>query len=131
MRALVRHGKDDFRCDNAPDPRIEAPRDAIVKVTRCASLTGPGRSVYGTVLSAWTGEAWNIPTRTSADIAPTSTPPSATTSATSRRRRDQPSQSAEAARRRTRPMMIVQSMPMAENPIAVAGLSRSCNPRRR
>jgi threonine dehydrogenase-like Zn-dependent dehydrogenase len=36
MRALVWHGKKDIRYDNVPDPRIEDPRDAIVKVTSCA-----------------------------------------------------------------------------------------------
>lgn len=36
MRALVWHGKQDIRCENVPDPRIEHPRDAIVKVTSCA-----------------------------------------------------------------------------------------------
>jgi threonine dehydrogenase-like Zn-dependent dehydrogenase len=36
MRALCWHGKKDIRCDNVPDPRIEEPRDAIVKVTSCA-----------------------------------------------------------------------------------------------
>jgi threonine dehydrogenase-like Zn-dependent dehydrogenase len=36
MRALCWHGKADIRCDTVPDPRIEAPRDAIVKVTSCA-----------------------------------------------------------------------------------------------
>jgi threonine dehydrogenase-like Zn-dependent dehydrogenase len=36
MRALVYHGKKDIRCDTVPDPTIEAPRDAIVKVTTCA-----------------------------------------------------------------------------------------------
>ena len=36
MRALVWHGKHDIRCDNVPDPRIEAPRDAIIRVTTCA-----------------------------------------------------------------------------------------------
>ena len=36
MRALRYHGKEDIRCDNVPDPRIEDPRDAIVKVTSCA-----------------------------------------------------------------------------------------------
>jgi threonine dehydrogenase-like Zn-dependent dehydrogenase len=33
MRALVWHGKEDVRCDNVPDPKIEHPRDAIIKVT--------------------------------------------------------------------------------------------------
>jgi threonine dehydrogenase-like Zn-dependent dehydrogenase len=36
MRALVYHGKKDIRCDTVPDPTIEEPRDAIVKVTTCA-----------------------------------------------------------------------------------------------
>ena len=36
MRALCWHGKEDIRCDTVPDPRIEHPRDAIVKVTACA-----------------------------------------------------------------------------------------------
>jgi threonine dehydrogenase-like Zn-dependent dehydrogenase len=36
MRALVWHGKEDIRCDTVSDPRIEHPRDAIIKVTSCA-----------------------------------------------------------------------------------------------
>ena len=36
MKALCWHGKKDIRCDDVPDPRIEHPRDAIVKVTSCA-----------------------------------------------------------------------------------------------
>ena len=36
MRALCWHGKEDIRCDTVPDPRIEHPRDAIVKVTSTA-----------------------------------------------------------------------------------------------
>jgi threonine dehydrogenase-like Zn-dependent dehydrogenase len=36
MRALCWHGKGDIRCDTVPDPRIEEPRDAIVKVTSTA-----------------------------------------------------------------------------------------------
>jgi threonine dehydrogenase-like Zn-dependent dehydrogenase len=36
MRALRWHGKQDIRCDNVPDPKIEHPRDAIIKVTSCA-----------------------------------------------------------------------------------------------
>ena len=36
MKALAWHGKGDIRCDTVPDPRIEAPRDAIIKVTACA-----------------------------------------------------------------------------------------------
>ena len=36
MRALVWHGKGDVRCDNVPDPKIEDPRDVIVKITSTA-----------------------------------------------------------------------------------------------
>lgn len=36
MKALTWHGKGDVRCDSVPDPRIEQPRDAIIKVTACA-----------------------------------------------------------------------------------------------
>ncbi|GGC33120.1 glutathione-dependent formaldehyde dehydrogenase [Siccirubricoccus deserti] len=36
MRALCWHGKQDIRCDTVPDPKIEHPRDAIIKVTACA-----------------------------------------------------------------------------------------------
>src|SRR5947209_2337219 len=36
MRALVWHGKEDIRCETVPDPKIEQPRDAIVKVTSSA-----------------------------------------------------------------------------------------------
>jgi len=33
MKALVYHGKSDIRCDNVPDPKIEHPRDAIIRIT--------------------------------------------------------------------------------------------------
>ena len=36
MKALCWHGKQDIRCDTVPDPTIEDPRDAIIKVTSCA-----------------------------------------------------------------------------------------------
>src|SRR5688572_6523139 len=36
MKALVWHGTNDIRCDEVPDPGIEHPRDAIIKVTSCA-----------------------------------------------------------------------------------------------
>ena len=36
MKALCWHGAKDVRCDEVPDPKIEQPRDAIVKVTSCA-----------------------------------------------------------------------------------------------
>ena len=36
MKALCYHGKHDIRYETVPDPRIEHPRDAIVKVSTCA-----------------------------------------------------------------------------------------------
>jgi threonine dehydrogenase-like Zn-dependent dehydrogenase len=36
VKALAWHGKGDMRCDTVPDPKIEHPRDAIIKVTACA-----------------------------------------------------------------------------------------------
>jgi threonine dehydrogenase-like Zn-dependent dehydrogenase len=36
MKALRWHGKHDIRCDTVPDPGIEHPRDAIIRVTTCA-----------------------------------------------------------------------------------------------
>ena len=33
MKALCWHGKGDVRCDTVPDPKIEDPRDVIIKVT--------------------------------------------------------------------------------------------------
>jgi hypothetical protein len=35
---LVRHGKNDIRCDAVPDPAIEDGRDAIIKMTACAII---------------------------------------------------------------------------------------------
>src|SRR3954465_8891797 len=45
MKALCWHGKKDIRCDNVPDPQIEHPRDAIVKVTSCA-ICGSGLHLF-------------------------------------------------------------------------------------
>lgn len=36
MKALAWHGKHDIRCETVPDPTIEHPRDAIIKVRACA-----------------------------------------------------------------------------------------------
>src|SRR5689334_12032890 len=36
MKAVVYHGRYDVRVDDVPDPRIEEPRDAIVKITSTA-----------------------------------------------------------------------------------------------
>jgi threonine dehydrogenase-like Zn-dependent dehydrogenase len=36
MKALAWHGREDIRCDNVPDPQIEEPTDAIVRITATA-----------------------------------------------------------------------------------------------
>jgi threonine dehydrogenase-like Zn-dependent dehydrogenase len=36
VKALAWHGKGDIRCESVPDPKIEHPREAIIKVTTCA-----------------------------------------------------------------------------------------------
>jgi threonine dehydrogenase-like Zn-dependent dehydrogenase len=36
VKALAWHGKHDVRCEEVPDPKIEHPRDAVIKVTSCA-----------------------------------------------------------------------------------------------
>jgi threonine dehydrogenase-like Zn-dependent dehydrogenase len=36
VRAVVWHGKEDVRVDNVPDPRIEQPTDAVVRITSTA-----------------------------------------------------------------------------------------------
>ena len=45
MKALVWHGAKDIRCDEVPDPKIEHPRDAIVRMTSCA-LCGSDLHIY-------------------------------------------------------------------------------------
>ncbi|MBV1799798.1 zinc-dependent alcohol dehydrogenase [Siccirubricoccus sp. G192] len=51
MRALCWHGKHDIRCDTVPDPKIEHPRDAIIKVTSCA-ICGSDLHLYDNVIPA-------------------------------------------------------------------------------
>jgi len=45
MKALTWHGKHDIRCDSVPDPKIEHPRDCIIKVTACA-ICGSDLHIY-------------------------------------------------------------------------------------
>jgi threonine dehydrogenase-like Zn-dependent dehydrogenase len=51
MRALTWHGKGDIRCESVPDPSIEDPRDAIIKVTACA-ICGSDLHLYDGVMPA-------------------------------------------------------------------------------
>lgn len=46
MRALCWHGKEDIRVDTVPDPRIQDPRDIIVKITSTA-ICGSDLHLYG------------------------------------------------------------------------------------
>jgi threonine dehydrogenase-like Zn-dependent dehydrogenase len=45
MKALCWHGKRDMRLDTVPDPKIEHPRDAIIRVTACA-ICGSDLHIY-------------------------------------------------------------------------------------
>jgi threonine dehydrogenase-like Zn-dependent dehydrogenase len=57
MRALAWHGKHDIRCDTVPDPEIQHPRDAIIKVTSCA-ICGSDLHIYdGMIPRMETGDA--------------------------------------------------------------------------
>ena len=49
MRALTWHGKHDIRCESVPDPKIEDPRDAVIKVTACA-ICGSDLHLYNGVI---------------------------------------------------------------------------------
>jgi len=49
MKALTWHGKADIRCETVPDPTIEHPRDAIIKVTACA-ICGSDLHIYGGII---------------------------------------------------------------------------------
>jgi len=49
MKALAWHGKGDIRCEEVPDPRIEHPRDAVIKVTACA-ICGSDLHIYGGII---------------------------------------------------------------------------------
>lgn len=49
MKALTWHGKADIRCETIPDPVIEHPRDAVIKVTACA-ICGSDLHIYGGII---------------------------------------------------------------------------------
>ena len=49
MKALCWHGKHDIRYDTVPDPKIEHPRDAIIKVTACA-ICGSDLHIFNGVI---------------------------------------------------------------------------------
>lgn len=49
MKALCWHGKNDIRCETVPDPKIEHPRDAVIKVTSCA-ICGSDLHIYNGII---------------------------------------------------------------------------------
>jgi threonine dehydrogenase-like Zn-dependent dehydrogenase len=49
MKALCWHGKEDMRCDTVPDPKIEHPRDAVIKVTATA-ICGSDLHMYDGII---------------------------------------------------------------------------------
>src|SRR5205823_14509744 len=49
MKALCWHGKGDMRCDTVPDPTIEGPRDAIIRVTATA-ICGSDLHMYDGII---------------------------------------------------------------------------------
>jgi hypothetical protein len=49
MKGLTWHGKGDIRCEEVPDPKIEHPRDAIIKITACA-ICGSDLHIYGGII---------------------------------------------------------------------------------
>ena len=52
MRALCYHGKGDMRIDTVPDPKIEDPRDIVLKVTACA-ICGSDLHIFDGVTEAF------------------------------------------------------------------------------
>ena len=49
MKALCWHGKSDIRYETVLDPKIQDPRDAILKVTACA-ICGSDLHIYNGVI---------------------------------------------------------------------------------
>jgi threonine dehydrogenase-like Zn-dependent dehydrogenase len=51
MKAVVWHGKEDVRVDDVPDPRIEEPTDAIIRITSTA-ICGSDLHLYSKLTAA-------------------------------------------------------------------------------
>ena len=49
MKAVVWHGKGDVRVDNVPDPIIQEPTDAVIRVTSTA-ICGSDLHLYSCLL---------------------------------------------------------------------------------
>ena len=56
MKAITWHGKGDMRCETVPDPQIEHPRDAIIKVTSCAICGSDLHLMNGVIPSMQSGD---------------------------------------------------------------------------
>ena len=68
MKALTWHGKGDIRCESVPEPRIEHPRDAVIKVTACA-ICGSDLHIYGGLIPSKVAAARKLRT-TIANVTP-------------------------------------------------------------
>ena len=56
MKALVYHGKSDMRCDTVPDPKIEHPRDAIIRSRPAPSAAPTCISIDGVIPTMEAGD---------------------------------------------------------------------------
>lgn len=54
MKAITWHGKSDLRCESVPDPKIEHPNDAIIKVTACA-ICGSDLHIFNGIMPGMEG----------------------------------------------------------------------------
>jgi threonine dehydrogenase-like Zn-dependent dehydrogenase len=59
MKALTWRGKHDIRCESVPDPKIEDPGDAIIKVTACA-ICGSDLHIYGMIPRMQSGDVESV-----------------------------------------------------------------------
>ena len=55
MKALTWHGENDIRCETVPDPTIQHPRDALIRVTACAICGSDLHLFDGVIPSMKTG----------------------------------------------------------------------------
>src|SRR3979411_709375 len=58
MRALCWHGKGDVRVDTVPDPKIQQPRDAVIKITACAICGSDLHLLDGYQPTMESGDIW-------------------------------------------------------------------------
>ena len=80
MRATLMYGAGEVRIENVPDPRIDEPTDAIIRVVR-ASICGSDLWPYNDMPTSETGGRWAMRrSASSRTSAPRSEHPSRVTS---------------------------------------------------